>query len=106
MIKWNEYQVLYHKIPYEDLPNPGQLYICLDPQKRLGEKTWSVSLMGNGTSEGDTVQLGLFWRIENARLFALVYYNQVNKPDPNSDAEVDENEYFFDKDPRHDGETI
>lgn len=74
-MKWNEYQVLYNEIPKRELPQIGQLYICLDSQKRLGPETWSVSIMGDGTLQGDTVQLGLFWRIENARLFALAYYN-------------------------------
>ena len=61
--KWNE-------IDPQDWPEVGEIYICLDPQKRLGEETWIVSIMGDGTSEGDTVELGLFWKIEHAKLFA------------------------------------
>ena len=64
------YDEYWQEIQEQDWPEPGMVYVCLDPQKRLGEKTWSVSIMGNGTLEGDTVQQGLFWQRDNAVLFA------------------------------------
>jgi len=58
------------KVPREQWPQPGEIYICLDPQQQLGPETWLVSCMGDGTLKGDTVQLGLFWKKELAVEFA------------------------------------
>ena len=55
-----------------DYPEVGEIYLALDPQNRLGPQTWLVSVMGDGTSEGDTVQLGLFWRAGIATEFLLL----------------------------------
>ena len=65
------YDKKWHEIPEQDEPQSGMVYVCLDEQDRLGkEKTWSVSIMGDGTAEGDTVPQGLFWQKDNAVLFA------------------------------------
>ena len=39
-------------------PEIGEVYIALDLQNRLGPQTWLVAIMGDGTSQGDTTQLG------------------------------------------------
>ncbi|MHB1419527.1 MAG: hypothetical protein ACYCX4_08025 [Bacillota bacterium] len=67
------YDSYWQDIQEQDWPEPGTVYVCLDPQKRLGDRTWSVSVMGDGTAEGDTVLLGLFWQQENAAMFAELY---------------------------------
>lgn len=54
----------------QNWPEIGEIYIALDPQNRLGPQTWVVAIMGDGTSQGDTTQLGLFWKKENALIFA------------------------------------
>jgi len=66
-----------------DWPETGEIYIALDPQNRLGVQTWLVARMGDGTLQGDTIQLGLFWKIENARIFAKAYYNKHIEPAQN-----------------------
>jgi len=55
--------------PQDDL-EPGDVAVALDPQERLGERTWLVFIQGDGTLEGDTVQLGLFWERSHAVMFA------------------------------------
>ena len=64
------YKKYWHEIQQQDWPESGTTYVCLDSQKRLGEKTWSVSIMGDGTASGDTIHLGLFWSKDIAVLFA------------------------------------
>ena len=74
LIKMRKYNRMWHEIPKSDRPQPGELYICLDPQKRLGLETWSVSIMagkGENTWE-DNIQLGLFWREGLAYSFAKI----------------------------------
>jgi len=61
-----------------DWPSPGEVYIALDLQNRLGPSTWLVGLMGNGTHQGDTVQLGLFWQKKYATHFAYLYKETIN----------------------------
>ena len=60
----------WQNIPTQDWPPAGAVYVCEDCQHRCGSESWVVSIMGDGTLEGDTVQLGIFWRKENAVLFA------------------------------------
>lgn len=71
------YNIYWHEIQEQDWPEPGMIYVCLDPQNRLGKETWSVSIMGDGTAEGDTVQQGLFWDKNNAVLFAEVLEDEL-----------------------------
>lgn len=71
-VKWNE-------IPKNDWPEVGQIYVCLDPQNTLGNDTWSVSIMGDGSLTGDTVRQGLFWNKDNAVLFAYALQVNLNK---------------------------
>jgi len=64
------YHKLWNEIEQKDWPYAREVYVCMDPQKRLGEITWSASRMGDGTSENDTTPLGLFWDVNMAILFA------------------------------------
>lgn len=77
------YEKLWNEIDEKDWPDNDEIFICLDPQKRLGNWTWSVSRMGNRTLEGDIVQLGLFYQKNHAIMFAKVYeggkYGEVCK---------------------------
>jgi len=57
-------------IPIQDYP-VGGLCVCLDPQKRLGEKTWSV--LEVNSSEGPPNALGLFWDKDMAVWFAETF---------------------------------
>jgi len=70
-MKYKLYSKLWNEIDRREWPQPGDIYICLDPQKRLGERTWSVGIMGDGSMPQDNISLGLFWRIELAQRFAL-----------------------------------
>lgn len=60
------YDKPWNEIARKDWPMVGEAYVCLDPQKTLGEETWSVSILGDGSLNGDTLQLGLFWGKETA----------------------------------------
>lgn len=71
------YACYWNEIEKKDWPKPGEVYICKDTQKRLGSETWIVSIMGDGTFEGDTVQQGIFWRMVNAEIFAQALINGV-----------------------------
>ena len=64
------YGTAYQNIPNKELPAVGEIYVCLDPQHRLGKRTWVVAEMGDGTLKGDTIQLGLFWEKGDALGFA------------------------------------
>ena len=66
------YYKMWHEIPREDWPIENEIFICLDPQQRLGKETWSVAIMGNFSLEGDLVHRGLFWTKSDAELFANV----------------------------------
>ena len=46
-------------IPLDDIPKRNEIFIALDPQKRLGDKTWSV-LKSNGRNYPPAA-IGLFW---------------------------------------------
>lgn len=48
----------------------GTVVICYDSQDRLGKKTWVVFVKFMGM---DLVQLGIFWKLEHADLFADAY---------------------------------
>ena len=67
------YNKPWNDIPINDRPANGEIYMCLDPQKRLGEKTWSVGIMGDGSLPRDSISLGLFWR-ENIAFNLLIYF--------------------------------
>jgi len=69
------YTTFWQNIPQNEWPKQGEIYICLDPQKRLGPKTWSVSQFWeqdgtNGIDHCDIIGRGLFWTKEDAILFA------------------------------------
>ena len=64
------YDKEWQDIPTQDWPPAGAVFVCRDPQRRTAPECWNVAIMGNGTLEGDTVQLGLFWHREDAVLFA------------------------------------
>ena len=55
----------------ENWPKIGEIFVALDPQLRCGTGTFVVATQGDGTCIGDTVQLGLFWKKEDAILFDL-----------------------------------
>lgn len=55
----------------DDWPEIGEVYVSLDIQNSLGPQTWLVAIMGDGTCQGDTTRLGLFWRAGCAVDFAL-----------------------------------
>lgn len=61
-----------------DWPEIGEIYIALDLQNRLGPQTWLVAIMGDGTSQGDAIQLGLFWKYEYALHFARLYEEVIS----------------------------
>lgn len=70
MAEYREWDKEWHEISEEDLPKKDSICVYKDPRRRLGPATWIVSKMGDGTLENDTVQLGLFWRLSAARVFA------------------------------------
>ena len=72
------YNRYWNEIMIKEWPKPGEIYICKDPQKTLGSETWSVSIMGNRTLKGDTVQQGLFWKKTNAKIFAQTLVDNEN----------------------------
>ena len=74
ILTYNNY---WQDIPGQDWPEPGMVFICLDPQKRLGEKTWQVAVMGDGTLEDDIEALGLFWDLIRAIIFAEAYTGKL-----------------------------
>jgi len=62
----------------QDWPDIGEVYMALDLQNRLGPQTWLVAIMGDGTSQGDTVQLGLFWKYEYGLHFGRLYEEVIS----------------------------
>jgi len=67
------YSISWDLITRQCWPRPGQVYICkVLPMAAavVGHSGYAVSVMGDGTLEGDTVQMGLFWTRRNAELFA------------------------------------
>lgn len=67
-----KYNILWNEIKPEDWPKPGEIYMCLDPQKRLGDETWSVGVMGDGSMPRDSISLGLFWDKVLADAFMVI----------------------------------
>ncbi len=63
-----KYDTTWDKIEMNDWPEPGQIYICRAFDYQTGN--WAVGIMGDGTSEGDSVALGNFYRENDARRFA------------------------------------
>jgi hypothetical protein len=53
-----------------DWPAMGEIFVGLDQQNRLGPQTWLVAIQGDGTLQGDTQLLGLFWKQNLAIRFA------------------------------------
>ena len=69
------YEKLWQDIPRVNWPHQGEIFICLDPQERLGPETWSVSQFWeqDGTKDiehCDIIGRGLFWTKSDAILFA------------------------------------
>ena len=65
------YDAEWPEVPHQDWPPAGAVYVCRDCQRRLGPwPAWVVATMGDGTLDGDTLQHGIFWRREDAELFA------------------------------------
>ena len=67
-----KYYQMWNEIPIRERPRSGEVYMCLDPQERLGEGTWSVSVMSGGVGNQweDKIHLELFRREEIAEMFA------------------------------------
>jgi len=63
------FEIDYLDIALDDLPPKGEPLVCLDPQKRLGEKTWSVLISEGRNNVADAI--GLFWNREDAIFLAL-----------------------------------
>ena len=63
------YGCYWHEIQEQDRPENGELFMCLDSCKNIGEDTWMVAQMGDGTLSGDLVRLGLFWERKFGELF-------------------------------------
>jgi len=55
----------------DEWPDKGELYVSLDIQNRLGPQTWLVAIAGDGLSQEDAIELGLFWRVGIAVDFLL-----------------------------------
>jgi len=73
------YEKSWNEIDEKNWPDRDEIFICYDPQKRLGNWTWIVSIMGDGTLENDIIQLGLFWQKGNAILFAKAKNEEKDK---------------------------
>ena len=56
----------------DEWPDIGELFLSLDLQNRLGPQTWIVAIQGDGTSQKDSVQLGLFWSVRIATEFIIM----------------------------------
>jgi hypothetical protein len=65
------YECEWQEIEEQDRPDPGVVYICKDPQRRLCPNTWAVGKMGDGTQLGDSVTLGCFWDLSVAKVLAI-----------------------------------
>lgn len=63
------YDKLWQDINKNYWPNPGQIFVCKDPQERLGPDTYSVAKM-KLPHEHDLTTLGLFWKKDDAVVFA------------------------------------
>jgi len=70
------YDRLLQQTDERDWPQAGDVYVAPDGQQRCGPGSWVVAVMGDGTFEGDTEQLGIFWHKGNAMLFARAYEEQ------------------------------
>jgi len=68
MAEYQEWNKEWCEIPKQDWPEAGSICIHKDFQRPLGPVTWIVSKMGDETHH--TIQLGLFWRLSAARVFA------------------------------------
>lgn len=73
MAEYLEYDKQWHEIKEQDWPEPGGIYICLnypDKEETWGSEMWIVSRKGDNTLKNPYMPLGLFWKIEDARIFA------------------------------------
>jgi hypothetical protein len=64
------YEASWQDIPEKGWPKAGEIFVCLDPQKRLGNETWSVAEFHDHDKEIDIIGRGLFWTKEDAIVFA------------------------------------
>ncbi len=64
------YDKLWQHIEQKNWPLPGQIFVCKDPQERLGPDTWGVAKMSL-PHEHDLTNRGLFWQKEDAIVFAM-----------------------------------
>jgi hypothetical protein len=62
------FEIDYFDIILDHLPARAEKFVCLDPQKRLGDKTWAV-LRSEGR-DNTAIALGLFWEKNDAIEFA------------------------------------
>lgn len=67
------YDMDYLDIPLQDMPGPGHLIVCLDPQKRLGEKTWAVGRCISEDGDPPMRAISLFWDKSYAINYAEMY---------------------------------
>ncbi len=63
------YDKLWQDIEQKNWPKPGQIFVCKDPQERLGPDTWAVAKM-KLPHEHDLTNRGLFWQQKDAIIFA------------------------------------
>ena len=77
-MKFYDGHLIEEYVDEADWPEIGEVFICLDPQHRLGTDTWVVALQGDGTLIGDSTQLGLFWKKEYALHFARLYEEVIS----------------------------
>ncbi len=61
------YDIEWHRIPEQDRPEPGMVFVCKDSQKRTSPECWVVAVMVDGLT-----QKGLFWHKEDAIMFAQI----------------------------------
>ncbi|MFA5376621.1 MAG: hypothetical protein WC455_12815 [Dehalococcoidia bacterium] len=71
------YNQLWQDIDRAHWPKQGEIFVCLDPQQRLGEATWQVAEFWQqdeygtmGLDHCDIIGRGLFWKREDAIRFA------------------------------------
>ncbi len=71
------YEKYWQAIKRADWPASEQIFICHDPQDRLGFPTWAVSKMKE-RGEHDLTGRGLFWTKDDAIVFANAINNGMN----------------------------
>ncbi len=61
------YYRMWGQIEEQDYPEVGNIFTCLDPYERLGERTWIVMRKEKGH---EATLLGVFWEEKDAVIFA------------------------------------